>query len=286
MLPVPHTALQFPQFDPVAIDLGFFAIRWYALAYLAGILVGWRLILRMLKTERLWPKGKAPLTADHLDDFLLWATLAIVIGGRLGFVLFYKPDYYFANPAEILTVWQGGMAFHGALIGVVAVTIIFSLRRGISMFTLGDLLAVVAPIGLFFGRIANFINGELWGRPTDLSWGMIFPDPRAGGVPRHPSQLYEAALEGVVLFVIIALLAFRFRALDRPGLLVGVFFTGYGMARTAVESVRQYDTDLPLVFGFLTHGMWLSLPMIAVGLWFIMRALNTAPVTAGQAKKS
>jgi len=283
MLPIPMTALTFPEFDPVALDLGFFQVRWYALAYLAGILIGWRVILRLLKIERLWPKCKPPMTPEHLDDFLLWATLGIVVGGRLGFVLFYKPDYYLANPGEIFTVWQGGMAFHGGLLGVVVATIIFSLRRNISMFTLGDLLAVVAPIGLFFGRIANFINGELWGRPSDVSWAMIFPDPRAGGVPRHPSQLYEAALEGLVLFAVIALLALRFRAFDRPGLLVGVFFIGYGLARTAVESVRQYDTELPLLFGFLTHGMWLSLPMIGIGLWFVIRAVQNDPV--GGARK-
>ena len=282
---LPRTALTYPEFDPVALALGPIEIRWYALAYLAGILIGWRLVVWMLGQQRLWPKGKPPMSREDADDFLLWATIGIVVGGRLGYVLFYRADYYLSNPMEIFTVWQGGMAFHGGLLGVVVATIIFARRRKISMFTMGDLLAIVSPIGLFFGRMANFINGELWGRPSDAPWAMIFPDPRAGGLPRHPSQLYEAALEGVVLFTVIAVLALRFRALDRPGLLTGVFFLGYGLARSAVENFRQWDEGLTPWLGFLTHGMSLSLPMIAAGLWLIFRALNTAPAT-GPAKKS
>ena len=262
-------ALVFPQIDPVAVALGPFAIRWYALAYVVGILLGWTWAVRLGKTP--------PLVAKlALDDFVMWATLGIVLGGRLGYVLFYKPLYFLQNPIEILVVWQGGMAFHGGFLGVMTAVLLFARRRSIPLFVIGDLVACAAPIGLFFGRIANFVNGELWGRVSDVPWAMVFPG--AGPDPRHPSQLYQAGLEGLALFVVMSLVVWA-GGRRRPGLLIGVFLIGYGVARVVGEFFRQPDAHLGFLFAGATMGQLLSLPMLLVGMWFVRRALLRPAMT-------
>lgn len=286
--------LPFPDISPEIFSVDLFgitfALRWYALAYIAGLLLGWQIVLRAIRMQRLWPQ-RVPLNAEQLDRLLTWIILGVVLGGRLGFVLFYQPAHYLANPAEILRVWEGGMSFHGGFLGVVVAALIFCRREGIPLLPMADLLALAAPPGLFFGRIANFINAELWGRPTDLPWGFAFPGEAAQACAtlaapcaRHPSQLYEAALEGLLLGVILLTLALRRKsALHQPGLIAGIFFAGYGLARFAVEFVRQPDAqfvtpDNPLGLylqsgGYgLTAGQILSLPMVLVGLFFILRA--------------
>ena len=264
-------ALVFPDIDPIAIQIGPIAIRWYALAYIAGLLGGWQYCLRIAKRP---PKLVMPAL---IDDFVIWATLGVILGGRLGFVLFYKPDYYLNNPLEILQVWKGGMSFHGGLIGVILAMAWYARRRGVPFLAFTDIIAAATPIGLFFGRIANFINGELWGRVSDVPWAMIFP--HAGPQPRHPSQLYEAALEGVVLFIVLAVMLFRYDAMRRPGLLSGALLTGYGVARILVETVREPDAYIDfLVFG-TTYGQWLSLPMVIAGLFLIRRAQRRPAAT-------
>ena len=280
--------IPFPDISPdlVTIRIGDWAlpIRWYALAYLAGLLIGWRAIIAMMRRPAIWG-GRAPMRPEQVDDLLTWVILGVIIGGRLGFVLFYQPGYYLQNPAEILKVWQGGMAFHGGFLGVVIAAALYARAQGIAPLRLADALAVVAPIGLFFGRIANFINAELWGRPTDAPWGVIFPGEAAQHCPgitgpcaRHPSQLYEAGLEGLLLGLILLVLV-RAGGLRRPGLALGVFLTGYAAARIFVEFFRQADAqfitpDNPLghvVLG-LSMGQILSLPMLMLGLFFILRA--------------
>ncbi len=265
-------ALPFPVIDPVALQLGPLAIRWYALAYIAGLLLGW------LGARRLVQRPGWRVTPAAIDDLLFNATLGIVIGGRLGFVLFYNPAYYLEHPLDALKIWQGGMSFHGGLLGVVVACLVTARQHRLPPLELGDAAAVVAPIGVFFGRIANFINGELWGRPTTLPWGMVFPG--GGPAPRHPSQLYEAALEGVVLFAIMVWLARGTYEPETRGRLAGVFLSGYGIARFLVEFVRQYDPQLGLLFGVVTMGQLLSLPMIALGLWLIGRSRRAAPADA------
>jgi phosphatidylglycerol:prolipoprotein diacylglycerol transferase len=265
----PVLALPFPAIDPVLVSIGPFVIRWYALAYIAGLLIGWWLVSRKADAPPV-PGMPWALNRARVDDFLLWATLGVILGGRIGYVVFYQPAYYFAHPLDILAVWQGGMSFHGGLAGVITAIVLFCRAKGIAIFALGDLIALAAPIGLFFGRIANFINGELFGRASDVPWAMVFP--RGGPEPRHPSQLYEAALEGLVLFVLLALLARFAHARARPGLLTGAFFAGYGCARVIVEFFREPDVQIGyLAFG-TTMGQWLSLPLIAIGLWLIVRA--------------
>ena len=263
-------AIPFPAIDPVLVQVGPFAIRWYALAYIVGLLIGWRYCLYLA--------GRPPrlVTRDQLDDFFLWATLGVVLGGRIGYVLFYQPGYFLEHPLDILFVWEGGMSFHGGLIGVILAMYLFARRRGIPFFALTDIVASATPIGLFFGRLANFVNGELFGRPTDVPWAMVFPN--GGDQPRHPSQLDEAALEGVVLFLALFLLARFTRALERPGLLSGVFLIGYGLSRFLVEFFREPDAQLGyLIGGTVTMGQILSLPMIALGLFLVFRA---RPVSA------
>ncbi|RDD62653.1 prolipoprotein diacylglyceryl transferase [Ferruginivarius sediminum] len=255
--------LPYPQIDPIAIELGPLAIRWYALAYIAGLLLGWR-YCRALSTKS---PSKA-LTMEAFDDFLLWATLGVVLGGRLGYVLFYQPGYYLSNPLSIAFLWHGGMAFHGGLLGMIGAMYLFARKRGIGFFALTDIVACATPIGLFFGRVSNFINGELYGRPAeDVPWAMVFP---AGGpVARHPSQIYEALLEGAVLFAVLFVLQRR-GCLHKPGTASGVFLLGYGLARFIVEFFREPDAFLGfLVFG-TTMGQILSLPMMAVGVGILV----------------
>lgn len=251
------THLEFPLIDPVALSVGPIDIRWYALAYIAGFLLG---LYALQKFLRLYPS--ATLTKDHLDDFLTYAVIGVILGGRLGYVLFYNPEYYAANPLEALMIWKGGMAFHGGLLGVIIAMIIFAGQKGLFFFHLADRIAVITPIGLFFGRIANFINGELYGRASDVSWAMIF---RAGDVPRHPSQLYQAATEGLLLFILLVMLQRSQTIRDKHGMLAGSFLAGYGALRFCVEFTREPDAHLGLLTFGLSMGQILCLPMIMIG---------------------
>lgn len=280
---MPFLAIPFPTIDPVLIEFGPFAIRWYALAYIAGLLLGWRLMRQIVAQDALWGAQKRPGLID-IDDFVVWATAGTILGGRLGYVLFYAPEYYLQNPLDALAVWSGGMSFHGGFLGVVAAMVLFAWRRGLPLWTLFDLAGIVAPIGLFFGRIANFINGELWGRVSDVPWAMVFPD--AGPQPRHPSQLYEAALEGIVLFAVVLLIALRFKGLRRPGLIAGTFALGYGLARSVAELFRMPDAHIGFLASGLTMGIVLSVPMILAGLYAILRALRNAPAAPSAAKNA
>jgi phosphatidylglycerol---prolipoprotein diacylglyceryl transferase len=273
---MPLLALTFPDFDPILIRIGPFAIRWYALAYICGILIGWVYARAIVASKRLWG-GPAPMTVVDFDDFILWVTLGIILGGRTGYVLFYNFPYFAAHPLEIFQLWKGGMSFHGGFVGCIVAVALFAHRRHIPVLSLGDVVCAVGPIGLFLGRIANFINGELWGRPTDVPWAMVFPG--GGGAPRHPSQLYEAALEGLLLTAVLGLMV-RFGALKRPGLIVGAFAVGYGLARCFAELFREPDPQLGFLWGQLTMGMLLSLPMILGGLALIIVVLRRPPATA------
>ncbi len=343
-----EAAIQFPQIDPSALTLpaifglGPFHLRWYALAYIVGLVLGWRWMVWLIRREPLWTPGKPSVTAGQTDDFLFWATLGVILGGRLGYVLFYQTNLIWKNPLGIFLIWEGGMSFHGGLIGVALAAWWFASKprfdpllyqqaiakhaspkapeknagayvqiprlgwvkqtdadkaqkqaaRPVSLLGLGDLAAAAAPIGLFFGRIANFINGELWGRHTDAPWGVVFPE---GGydwatrqwvfygneTPRHPSQLYEAALEGLVLFAIVNFAIFRFKSLARPGLNIGLFLVCYGAFRFLLEFVRNPDEHMPEALkGAVTMGMLLSLPMILAGAWLIRRAYGARKTAA------
>ena len=267
---MPFFVIPFPAFDPILFQIGPFAIRWYALAYIVGILGGWLYARAIIRNTSLW-NGPPPLTVADYDDFVLWVTLGIILGGRIGYVLFYNPAYFAAHPAYIVKLWQGGMSFHGGFLGCVLAVILFARRRGIPILSLGDITCAVGPIGLFLGRIANFINGELWGRPADVPWAMIFPG--GGPVPRHPSQIYEAMLEGFVLFMVLATMM-RAGALKRPGLIAGAFALGYGIARSFSELFREPDPQLGFLWGGLTMGMILSLPLMFAGIAFIAAALR------------
>lgn len=271
---MPPLTLPFPAFDPVLVQIGPLAIRWYALAYIVGILGGWVYARAIIRAERLW-SGKPPLTVVDFDDFILWVTLGIILGGRLGYVLFYNPAYFVAHPAEIVQLWKGGMSFHGGFLGCVTAVIAFARYRGIPILSLGDIVCAVAPIGLFLGRIANFINAELWGRTTDVPWAFVFPG--AGPLPRHPSQLYEATLEGLVLFAALAVMM-RAGALKRPGTILGAFCLGYGLARTICEFFREPDAQLGFLWGGLTMGMLLSLPLMIAGIALITAARRAKPL--------
>jgi phosphatidylglycerol:prolipoprotein diacylglycerol transferase len=259
-------ALQHPNFDPVAFSIWIFDVRWYALAYITGLILAW-LYCRWM--SRLPPQRLKPI---DFDDFLLWATLGVVLGGRIGYVLFYKPDYYLQNPLEVFFIWRGGMSFHGGLLGVLAAIGLFARSRGVSYFTLSDIVGAATPIGLCLGRIANFINGELFGRTTDstvVPWAMVFP--QGGPIARHPSQLYEALLEGLLLFLVLHVMVRR-GALQRTGLVSGAFMIGYGLARIVAELFRQPDDFLQFVLPHTTMGQVLSLPMVLIGIAIILWA--------------
>ena len=266
LLPV----IPFPAIDPILISIGPFSVRWYALAYIVGIIAGWFYARAIIASERLWG-GPAPFTVTDFDDFVIWITLGIILGGRIGYVLFYNLAHFAADPIEILELWNGGMSFHGGVIGCTVAIVLFALRRRIPMLSLGDVTATVAPIGLFLGRLANFINGELWGRPTDVPWAMVFP--HGGPLPRHPSQLYEATLEGIVLFIVLGLFV-RFGALKRPGVVTSVFAIGYGAARITCEFFREPDAQLGFLWGGLTMGMLLCIPLILAGLALLVVVLR------------
>lgn len=260
----------FPQFDPVAFSLGPLVVRWYALAYILGLIGGWTYARRLAATPRLWPISMRAPQPPELDDLLVYAALGVVVGGRLGFCLFYHPAYFLANPLEIVQVWKGGMAFHGGLFGAACAVFLWARRRGLDPFAMLDVAAAVAPLGIMLGRIANFVNGELWGRPTTTPWGVIFP--HAGLEPRHPSQLYEATTEGLLLLVILAIIVWR-EGFHRPGRLAGLFGMGYALARIGSEFFREPDRHLGfLAGGWLTMGMVLSVPMFALGFWLFRRA--------------
>jgi phosphatidylglycerol:prolipoprotein diacylglycerol transferase len=267
--------LPFPAIDPVLISIGPLAVRWYALAYIVGIIAGWFYARTLIATKRLWG-GPAPLTVIDFDDFVIWITLGIILGGRIGYVLFYNFEHFVTHPLEIFELWNGGMSFHGGFIGCGVAIVLFALRRGVPMLSLSDVVTAVAPIGLFLGRLANFINGELWGRPSDVWWAMVFPN--GGPLPRHPSQLYEATLEGLVLFVVLAVLVWRGGGLKRPGLVTGAFAVGYGVARIICELFREPDAQLGFLWGGLTMGMLLCIPLILVGVALLALALRREPI--------
>jgi phosphatidylglycerol:prolipoprotein diacylglycerol transferase len=274
---MPFLAIAFPVFDPIALQIGPIAIRWYALAYIGGIVLGWIYARALLKSEKLWG-GPPPISLPQFDDFILWVTVGIIVGGRTGYVLFYNPGFFIAHPAEIFELWKGGMSFHGGFLGCVAAVMLFARKNNISILSLGDITTAVGPIGLFLGRLANFINSELWGRTADpsLPWAMVFPN--GGPLPRHPSQLYEAALEGILLFMVLAVMI-RIGALKRPGLILGSFIAIYALARIGGEFFREPDPQLGFLWGGLTMGMLLSVPMIIAGLILIVLAWrrNTPP---------
>ena len=289
-----QAAIRFPDISNEVFSITLFgidfALRWYALAYLVGLIAGWKIVAALMARPALWPGDQAPTEPRRIEDLLTAIILGVILGGRLGFVLFYEPAHYLANPADILKVWQGGMSFHGGFVGVIIAGLWFCRRNGVRAMQMADAMALVAPIGLFLGRLANFVNAELWGKPTDLPWGVVFPGEAAqtcpgllpGDCARHPSQLYEAGLEGVALGLVLWWLVRR-GALKRPGLITGTFLAGYGMSRFAIEFVRQADAqfimpDNPLghviggaVWG-LSMGQLLSLPMILAGLWLVWRS--------------
>jgi phosphatidylglycerol---prolipoprotein diacylglyceryl transferase len=271
--------LRFPDFDPVLVHLGPISIRWYALAYIGGLLIGWWGLRQLIK------RPPPVATALQADDFLTWATLGVILGGRLGYILFYQPGTYLMHPLTILQVWNGGMSFHGGLTGVVIAILLFCRREKINLLRFADCLSVVAPVGLFLGRCANFINGELWGRlaPPNLPWAMIFPNaptPSApDGLPRHPSQLYQAGLEGICLFLLVFGLSRVPRLRDRPGFLTGVFLIGYGAARITGEFFREPDSFMGYLWAGATMGQLLSIPMILAGAGLVAFALTRPPVT-------
>ena len=272
---MPLFVIPFPAFDPVLVHLGPFAVRWYALAYIVGILLGWVYARVLIRNERLWGGNSSmnlpPMTLIDFDDFVVWVTLGIILGGRIGYVLFYNFPLFSAHPIEIVQLWKGGMSFHGGFTGCVVAVVLFARKRGIPILSLGDITCAVGPIGLFLGRIANFINGELWGRPADVPWAMVFPG--GGPLPRHPSQLYEATLEGLVLLAVLALLI-RAGALKRPGLIVGSFACFYAVARSTCEFFREPDAQLGFLWGEATMGQLLSIPLFIAGLGFIIYALK------------
>ncbi|WP_099864536.1 prolipoprotein diacylglyceryl transferase [Pararhizobium haloflavum] len=267
----PLAVLPFPEIDPVIVSIGPLAVHWYGAAYVVGILLGWAYARRLVGNAALWPGDRQPMTVAELDDFLLWAALGIVAGGRIGYVLFYDLGSFLANPLSIFAVWNGGMSFHGGLLGTTLAIVLFARKRGINAWSLLDTIAAVAPIGLFFGRIANFINSELWGRPSDAPWAFVFPT--GGPMPRHPSQLYEAALEGLVLLAVLAVLIFGLAKLKTPRFVAGAFICGYGISRIIVEFFREPDAHIGyLAGGWLTMGMLLSLPMLIIGAWAMATA--------------
>ena len=273
-------AIPFPGFDPVAISLGPLHVRWYGLAYLAGLVLGWLYMRRLLAEPGLWRGGAAPMKPEQADDFLLWATIGTVVGGRVGFFLLYEPSMLIHNPLRFFAVWQGGMAFHGGLIGVILGIYLFSRVNKVSFLSLGDLSGAVVPFGLFFGRIANFINGEVYGRLTDVPWAVDFPasvlEPGDLPGPRHPTQLYEAFLEGIVIFALIRYMTHSRGSLKQPGLTAGAFLCAYAMARIIVEFFKEWDYGQFFTTRYFSEGMVYSLPMLAFGAYLIARATYKA----------
>jgi phosphatidylglycerol:prolipoprotein diacylglycerol transferase len=276
-------AVPFPNIDPVLVHIGPLAIRWYALAYIAGILLGWRYATGLLRNRRLWTHRPPPFTPEQLDDLILWIALGVIVGGRLGHVIFYTPSMIWQNPIGILKTWEGGMSFHGGVIGVTVALVIYAWRYKLDLLRMADLVVPAYPIGHFLGRLANFINGELWGRPTNVPWGVRFCNETiqktfgycpAGNQPRHPSQLYEAAFEGLVLFLILRWATHGPKLGNRRGVLVGIFLVFYGLFRIVIENVREPDAGMPNFPLGLTMGMILSVPMVAGGAFLIWRGMR------------
>jgi phosphatidylglycerol:prolipoprotein diacylglycerol transferase len=266
--------IAFPNIDPTAFSIGPFVVRWYALSYIAAIVFAVWYVRRLVANPALW-NGRTPTaTPQQIDDVFVWITLGVVLGGRIGYILFYNLDRFLADPLSMLRLWEGGMSFHGGFLGVVAALLLYGRRIGTTLDRLLDLGAAAAPVGLGLGRLANFINGELYGRPADVPWAMVFPhDPSQ--LPRHPSQLYEALLEGLVLFLVVRIATHRFKALAHPGRASGIFALGYGLSRIIVEFFREPDIQLGYFFGFVTMGMILSLPLVAIGIWLLLRSRRT-----------
>ncbi|MEK1892840.1 MAG: prolipoprotein diacylglyceryl transferase [Rhizobium sp.] len=279
--------MPFPEIDPIAFSLGPLSIHWYGLAYVAGIMLGWYYARLIAGNDTLWPGNVSPITKVQLDDFIIWVALGIVLGGRIGYILFYDMPAVIESPIRAIQIWNGGMSFHGGLTGTTIAMIIFARRNAIPIWSLFDIVAAVVPIGLFCGRIANFVNGELWGRLTDVPWGMVFCNQYiektngycpGGDFVRHPSQLYEAGLEGIVLLLVLAVLIYGLRALKAPGFVTGVFVCGYALSRIFVEFFREPDAQLGYLVGtnWLTMGMVLSTPMVLLGIWAMLRARRQA----------
>lgn len=276
LLLLPMSALPFPNIDPVLIQIGPFAVHWYGLGYVVGILFAWWYAKRLVSNTRLWANDKPPMLPQDLDDFVVWAAVGVILGGRIGYVLFYDLPRFMANPLEVFAVWQGGMSFHGGFLGTILAMVLFARSRRINAWSLLDVVAAGTPVGLGLVRLTNFINSELWGRPTDMPWGVVFPN--GGPVPRHPSQLYEAMLEGLVLFLVLRLLTHRQLRLKTPRFVGGAFVFGYGLSRIFIELFRMPDEHIGyLAGGWLTMGMVLSLPMVAAGLWAMLSARQPAP---------
>ncbi len=276
--------MPFPNIDPVLFSVGPLSVHWYGLAYVVGILLAWRYARAIAGNERLWHNRQPAMSSVDIDDFLIWAALGIVLGGRLGYILFYDFAAFAGNPLRIFEIWNGGMSFHGGLLGTTIAMIFFARKRGIVVWSLFDVIAAAAPIGLFLGRIANFINAELWGRTSDVAWAVVFPN--GGSEPRHPSQLYEAVLEGPILFLVLMVLIFRFGKLAKPRVVCGTFVAGYALCRILVEFFREPDAHIGYLYGdWLTMGMILSLPMLAIGLAAIATARTATarePLQNGQ----
>lgn len=269
-------AVAFPVIDEIAFEIGPVAVRWYGLAYMFGLLFGWLYARAILANREIW-EGKPPAGPNIADDLLLWITFGVVLGGRLGYVIFYDPRFFFQNPAEIIALWNGGMSFHGGLVGVCLAVWLFARKNKIPMLALADVACAVAPIGLFFGRLANFVNGELFGRVSDVPWAMVFPD--GGAEPRHPSQLYEAGLEGLALFLVLRYFTHVRKVLPMPGYISGVFFAGYALTRISAENFRLPDPEHLFSVGILTPGIVYSVPMIAIGVYVIWRARSKRIMT-------
>ena len=283
-LPLPFAALAFPAIDPVAFSLGPVEVHWYGLGYLVGLVFAWWFARRLVSTPRLWAPYASPIRREEIDDFLTWAAIGVVVGGRLGYVLFYNAPYYLANPLEIVAIWDGGMSFHGGALGVIAAMVVFSRSAGFSGFSLIDVAAISSCVGIAVVRVANFVNAELYGRPSDVAWAMRFPRPDGTVTePRHPSQLYEAALEGVVLFAVLCALVYGWRKLRHPGFVGGAWLFGYGAARIFVEFFREPDAHIGYLYADLlggewfTRGMTLSIPMLLVGAWGMATAASRTP---------
>jgi len=273
---MPVLAIPYPVIDPVALDLGPLEIRWYALAYIGGILGVWLYVRRLVQNERLWGPAGSPITRRNADDFIVWATIGIVAGGRLGYVLIYDLPQFGADPLSIFALWEGGMSFHGAFLGMILAMAIFARIKRIPTWSLIDVVAAGTPAALFIGRLANFVNAELYGRASDVPWAMVFPtDPLQ--IPRHPSQLYQAGLEGLVLFIILAVLVLRYRMLRHPGFVSGAFAAGYGTFRIFGEFFREPDTHIGFLSGGLTMGMLLSIPMIVAGVAMMIWSSRRGP---------
>lgn len=272
---LPMAALTFPNIDPVIVSIGPLAIHWYGVGYVIGILFAWWYAKRLVSTPHLWAHNQPPMKPIDLDDFVLWAALGVVLGGRIGYILFYDFARYMANPLDIFALWQGGMSFHGGMLGTTLAMILFARSRGIRVFSMLDTIAAGVPVGLGLVRLTNFINSELWGRPSDVPWAFVFPN--GGPLARHPSQIYEALLEGLLLFVILWVLIYKGQKLKTPGFIAGAFVAGYGMSRIIVEFFREPDAQIGyLVGGWLTMGMVLSIPMVLIGLWAMLRARTPA----------